>query len=223
MQEGILVVDDHPLLREGLKAIIQRDERFGVVVEAGDGQEALRLAREKRPGLAIVDITLPGMDGIELTKRLRWTLPNLPILIISVHANIDFIVEAFRAGAAGYMTKESAAENLLRGITVVMEGRRYLDDAVSHEVVKRLTEVPGEGADIGDAAYRTLTPREQEVLRMVAEGLASREIADRLFISPKTVDNHRSNVMRKLGLHSVMDLVQYAAKLGLIDLDSWAG
>jgi DNA-binding NarL/FixJ family response regulator len=138
-----------------------------------------------------------------------------------MHAKIDYIAKAFQAGALGYVVKESAAERLIKGLEYVSKGDYFLDSSVSHEVVENLMKSPVKETKITDAAYGALTPREQEVMRLFAEGLSSREIAEKLFISPKTVDNHRNNILNKLGLHSTMELVRYAAKLGLIDVELW--
>ncbi len=220
-KKSILIVDDHPLFREGLKAIIDRDGRFEVVGEAGNGREGLRMARKLQPNLMLVDISLPDQSGIQLTRKIRTLLPETRILIVSVHSKIDYIAEAFKVGATGYVVKESASERLLYGLECVDKGDYFLDSSVSHQVVKKLMDSPAKEAKITDAAYGALTPREQEVMRLLAEGLSTKELAEKLFISRKTVENHRSNIRGKLGLHSTLELVRYAAKLGLIDVDLW--
>jgi len=220
-KKTIVIVDDHPLFREGLKAIIGRDDRFEVVGEAGSGSKGLMMARQLKPDLVLVDISLPDQSGIQLTRELRSLLPETRVMMVSMHTKIDYVVESMRAGAVGYMVKESAPDRLLKGLEAITNDEYFLDSSLSHEVVKRLIEFPIQEAKVSDASYRTLTPREQEILRLLAEGLPTKEIADKLFISPKTVENHRTNIMNKLDLHSAHDLVRYAAKLGLIDVDLW--
>ena len=220
-QESVIIIDDHPLFREGLKTIISRDDRFKVVGEAGSGHEGLGMAKRLKPDLVVVDISLPDQSGIQLTRDLRELLSGTKILIVSMHSKIDYIAEAFQAGATGYVVKESASERLLQALKSVAKGDYYLDSSVSHAVVENLMKSPLKAEKITDADYATLTPREQEVMRLLAEGLSSKAVAEKLFISPKTVENHRANIMSKLGLHSTIELVRYAAKLGLIDVDLW--
>jgi len=220
-KKTILIIDDHPLFREGLKAIIGRDAHFEVVGEAGNAREGLRMAKKLGPDLILVDISLPDQSGIQLTREIRKLLPETRVLIVSMHSKIDYIAEAFQAGATGYVVKDSASERLIKGLEYVSRGEYFLDSSVSQQVVKRLMDSPAKDEKITDAAYGNLTPREQEVMRLLAEGLSRKEIGEKLFISPKTVENHRANIMNKLGLHSTIELIRYAAKLGLIDVDLW--
>lgn len=218
---SILIVDDHPMFREGLKAILKRDPHYEVVAEAGNGREGVLAAQEHKPDMALVDISLPDINGIRLTRDLRQILPQLKVIIVSMHSKIEHIAEAFKAGASGYLVKESASEGLLKGLAKVVEGDYFLDSSVSPTVVESLMHAPLQKGPARDADYGTLTPREQEVMRLLAEGLSSRDIAEKLFISPKTAENHRANLMKKLNLHSNVELIRYAARLGLIDLDLW--
>jgi DNA-binding NarL/FixJ family response regulator len=220
-KKTVLIVDDHPLFREGIKALIARSPEFEVIGEGGSGDEGLRLAKELKPDLAIVDISLPDTSGIEVTREMRTLLPQMRIVIVSMHAKIDYITEAFKAGATGYIIKESAADRVVQGIEAVSRGEYFLDSALSHNVVNKLVGVPEKDSRSTDRGYNTLTSREQEIMRLLAEGLTAREVAAKLCISPKTVENHRFSIMTKLDLHSSIELVRYAARLGLIDIDRW--
>lgn len=220
-KKTLLIVDDHPLFREGLKTIIAGGPNFEVVGEAGNGREAMQMIGEKKPDLVLLDIALPDQTGIDMTGEIKRISPKTMVMIVSMHSKVDYIVKAFQAGATGYVVKDSAAERLLQGIEAVLKGEYFLDSSVSHKVVQRLMEFPKEEAKITDRGYDALTSREQEVMVLLAEGRSAREIAEKLFVSPRTVENHRTSIMRKLDLHSNHELIRYAAKLGLIDLESW--
>ena len=218
---SVLIVDDHRLFREGLKAILNRESRYEVTGEAGNAAEAVQLARKIKPDLVLMDMALPDRSGIELIQDLRRQFPSIRVLVVSMHSKVDYIVKAFQAGAAGYVVKESASDRLLQGMECVLRDEYFLDSSISYKVVKKLMQAPQKHAQVTDAGYATLTPREQEILVLLAEGRTTGAIADHLCISPKTVENHRSNIMSKLDLRSPVELVRYAAKLGLIDVDLW--
>jgi len=220
-KKRIIIIDDHPLFREGLKSIIERSARYEVVGEAGSGCDGLQLAGRCKPDIALVDIALPDQSGLELISQILRSSPHTRVLIVSVHSNIDYIVKAFKSGALGYVVKVSAADKLLEGIEHVINGDYYMDTAVSQQVVKKLAGLMAAEKIVTGSGYDALTPREQEVMVLLAEGRSLQQVADKLFISPKTAENHRSNIMRKLGLHSTIELVRYAAKMGIIDIDSW--
>ncbi len=217
----ILLIDDHPLFREGIKTIIAKNIRYEVVGEAGTAAQGLQLLRELQPDLVLIDLSLPDQSGIELIKDIYRFSPKISMMVVSMHSKVDYIVKAFQAGATGYLVKESASEMLMQGIDYVLKGDYFMDPSVSHQVVKKLAALPSKRSAVNPSGYDTLTLREQEVLVMLAEGLTSKQIADKLFISPKTAENHRSSIMRKLEIHSVIDLARYAAKIGLIDIDLW--
>jgi DNA-binding NarL/FixJ family response regulator len=218
-KKTILIVDDHPLFREGLKSIIQRIARYEVVGEAGNGREACRMVKNLKPDLVLVDLSLPDQGGIELTENILKISAKIRIMIVSMHSKVDYIVKAFQAGATGYVVKESASEKLLQGIDTVLKGDYFMDAHISQKVIRKLAGIQNGEVTITDAAYGTLTPREQEVLTLVAEGFTTNKISEKLFISHKTVENHRSSIMRKLDLRNAIEVVRYAAKLGLIDID----
>jgi len=220
-KKTILIVDDHPLVREGLISILKSAAGYEVVGQAGNARNAIRMVKNLKPDLVLLDLGLPDKSGIELSREIRNISPPTHILIVSMHSKVDYIVKAFQAGATGYMVKESATEKLLQGIDRVVNGEYFMDGSVSHRVVEKLMQTPEKEMKITDAAYETLTPREQEITVLLAEGYSAKETAAKLFISPKTVENHRTSIMNKLGLHSTLELVRYAARLGLIDVDLW--
>lgn len=216
----LLVIDDHPLFREGLKSIISRDPRYAVAAEAGSGAEAVQLARSVKPEIILLDISLPDASGLDLISQFKSVLPAAHIVVVSMHAKLDLIAAAFKAGAEAYLVKESTAERLLQALDAVTRGQQYLDSFISPKVVQKLLEFSTRRAQMTDSAYGTLTQREQQIMRLLADGWTSSAIAGKLFITRKTVENHRANIMSKLGLKNLADLVRYAARLGLIDLDA---
>ena len=220
-KKKILIVDDHPLFREGIKAMIQSDDRYEVIGESGHAGKGLKLVKQKQPDLVLVDISLPDKSGFELIQDLLEYDQNLRIMVLSMHSKIDYILKAFQAGAAGYLTKECASDMLITGIEHTLKGNYFMDTSVSQQVVQKLAALPEKKPIAIVEGYDSLTPREQEIMVMVAQGMSSQKIADKLTISPKTVENHRSRIMRKLNVGNVIDLARHAAKLGLIDLDLW--
>ena len=220
-KKTILIVDDHPRVREGLKSILKPAIEYEVVGLAGNARDAIQMVQNLKPDLVLLDLGLPDKSGLELSRDILSISPPTRILIVSMHSKVDYIVKAFQAGATGYMTKESATERLLQGIAQVLNGEYFMDGSVSHRVVEKLMKTPEKEMKISDAGYETLTSREQEIMVLLAEGYSAKECAAKLFISPKTVENHRTNIMNKLGLHSTLELVRYAARLGLVDVDLW--
>lgn len=220
-KKTILILDDHPMFREGLKAIIEGDTGFEVIGEASNAREGFRMARKINPDLILMDISLPDQSGIQLTHEIRESLPNVQVMIVSMHSKLDYIAGAFQAGASGYMVKESASEKLLNGLESISKGEYFLDSFIFPQLVDILKTFSNKETEVVDEVYNTLSEREQEVMVMLAEGLPINVIAERLFISPKTVKNHRASIMNKLDIHSAYELMHYAAKIGLIDVDLW--
>lgn len=220
-KKRVIIVDDHPLMRAGMKAMIDRSTGYVVTGEAGDIEEALRLAVELRPELMTMDVSLPGKSGIDAVREIKAVNPDVKILMVSMHSKFEYVAEAFKAGANGYLVKEATGGKLIHALDTLLTGEFFMDGLTSHEVIDKLLR--GNDADrvVQDERYNLLSPREQQVMRLVAEGVSSREIASRLVLSAKTVENHRANLMKKLDVHSKMDLTRYAAKLGLIDVDEW--
>jgi len=220
-RKTLLIVDDHPLFREGLVSFLAKQDGYNVVGEAAAGEEGISKARELHPDLVIMDISLPDMNGIDATRRITTSIPETKVVVLSLHSKIDFITDAFKAGASGYITKDVIGEKLVECLETVIHGEYYMDMAVSHVVVKNLLMSEMNEGQITAPAFGTLTLREQQIMRLIAEGLSTKQIAEKLFISPKTVENHRASIFSKLDIHSTMELVRYAAKYGLIDVDLW--
>ena len=210
----ILLGDDHAILRSGLRKILQERPDWEVSAEAGDGREVVRLALEVQPDIAILDIGMPLLNGIEATRQILRRLPDMRILILSMYANDAYITQALQAGARGYLLKDSADIELIRAITAVMAGKSYFSPSVSRvmldEYVRHLSS-----KGIADR-YDSLSEREREVFQLVAEGHSNKEIAQLLSVSPTTVETHRGHVLQKLNVHNTAELVLYAVRRGVI-------
>ena len=210
----ILLGDDHRLLRHGLRKILQERPDWEVVAEAGDGREAVRQALAVQPDVAILDIGMPLMNGIEATRQIVRRRPEIHVLILSMHANEAYIIQALKAGAKGYLLKDSADTELLRGVAVVASGKSFFSPAVAKVM---LDDYVRHMADKGVAdRFDTLSEREREVFHLVAEGRSNKEIAELLSISPTTIVTHRAHVLQKLDVHNTAELVLYAVRRGVI-------
>lgn len=216
MSTTILLADDHRIFRDGLRPLLAARESLEVVAEAEDGLEALRLAGELQPDIAILDISMPGLNGIEVTRRLAQEVPGVKVIILSMHSDRRFVLEALRAGARGYLLKDTGIRELLEAVREVCAGRIHLCAAVSEQVIRDYVSLAD--ADEG-SVFSLLSAREREVLQMLAEGLATKEIAGRLNLSVKTVESHRKAVMDKLEIRSIAELTKFAIREGLTPLD----
>lgn len=205
----VLLVDDHEVVREGLRALLSDDERFEVVGEAGDGAAALSASERLHPDVVVLDVSMPGLNGAQVTRRLKQTLPDVRTLALTVHEEGGYLRSLMDAGAAGYVLKRSAASELLRAIEIVGDGGTYLDSSMAEQLLTRLG--PRRHSPI---AHAMLSEREREVVRYVAHGYSNKEIAAKLDVSVKTVETYRYRATEKLGLRSRADLVRYAIDQG---------
>ncbi|SMB88611.1 two component transcriptional regulator, LuxR family [Thermanaeromonas toyohensis ToBE] len=213
----VMLVEDHAIVREGLKALLASEKDIEVVGEAGSSREALQVAIRARPEVVIMDLRLPDRSGIEVTRALKEAFPDIKVVILSMYDEEELVIRALKSGATGYVLKRAGVTELLRAIRTVSSGEAYLDSAIARRVVEGLQK--GISLEQRAGMGPELTPREEEILRLVAQGLTNQEIAQRLFISIKTVQAHRANLMKKLGVHDRVDLVKYALKKGLLDLE----
>lgn len=207
----VLLADDHTLVRQGVRLMLDRAPDLTVVAEAADGQEALRILRAGGIDLAVLDVSMPLMTGLQVARAVQRDGLDVPMLMLSMHENEQYLFEALRCGAAGYVHKSVADRDLLQACRAALCGEPFLYPGAMTTLIREYLKKPGE------AAASVLTPREEEVLKLVAEGYASREIADMLVISPKTVERHRANMLEKLGMKDRVELTRYAIRVGLIE------
>lgn len=212
----LLMADDHRIFRDGLRPLLDGRNDLEIVGEADNGLAALDLCRSCRPDVAVLDISMPGLNGIEVTRTLARELPGVRVIILSMHSDRRFVQEALRAGARGYVLKDAGFDELLAGVLAVAAGRYHLDAGIGEQVVKDYLDLVE--ADSG-SAFGVLSAREREVLQMLAEGRSTKEIAAALHLSAKTVESHRKAVMDKLDIHSIAELTKYAIRQGLTRLD----
>lgn len=214
----VLIVDDHDLVRAGVRALLEQDAQFQVVGETGDGQEAIRMATQLRPDVVLMDVNLPGgLGGLEATEMLVKDCPDARVVILTQYENREYIRRALRIGARGYLLKRSVAAQLKDAIRTVHAGQRYLHPSVADELVELVTT--GRSIDEAEDDYERLTVREKQVFKLLAEGQTSREIAKYLTISLKTAMTHRANVMEKLHMHTRAELVRYAMRKGILPME----
>jgi DNA-binding NarL/FixJ family response regulator len=209
----ILIADDHALVRSGIRLLVESLQNVEVVAEAGDGLEALALIQSHRPDTLLLDLTLPGLNGLAVLDRIHGR-PGMPrVIVLSMHSGPEYVARALNAGAAGYLLKESAFDELAEALEAVVHRRRYLSRALDPELIDRFClGLKGGTDDLG-----MLTPRQRQILQLIAEGHGTRQIAERLHVSVKTVETHRAQLMERLGIHDVAGLVRFAIRTGMIE------
>jgi DNA-binding NarL/FixJ family response regulator len=212
----IVLADDHEIVRHGLKNLLETDPNFKVVAETSDGLETLQLIERLQPDVLIVDVMMPGLNGLEVTRQVSRRSPQTRVIVLSMRANEAYVLEALRNGAAGYVVKSASITELVQAVHQVTAGRRYLSPPLSERAIEAYIE---KAQETEPDPYESLTRREREVLQLAAEGCTNVEIAARLSISPLTAMTHRTNLMRKLNLHSLAELIRYALQRGILPLE----
>lgn len=213
----IVLADDHAVVRSGLRALLESELVCAVVGEAGNGPEALALVERLQPTLLVVDLMMPGLSGLEVARQARQTAPNTKIVILSMHSDESYVREALRVGVTAYVLKEAMSNDFVYALQQAASGRRYLSPPLSE---KALDAYASQTVETTLDLYETLTSREREILYLAAQGMTSAEIAERIMIGVRTVDTHRASMMRKLGLHTPLDLIRYAVRRGIVSLDT---
>lgn len=209
----VVLADDHAIVRQGLRAVLEATSEFAVVGEVADGLQVPDVVERLGPNVLVLDLMMPGLNGLEITRQVRKRCPQTRVVILSMHADEAYVLEAIRNGAAGYVLKDASMTEIAQAVREVAAGRRYLSQPLSERAIEAYAE-KAQAAPLD--FYETLTTREQEVLQLSAEGHSSTEIGARLGISPRTADTHRANLMRKLGLQGQTDLVRYALRRGIL-------
>ena len=212
----IALADDHIVVRQGLRALLETEPDFRVIGEVGDGLEAVHLVERLQPDVLVLDLMLPGLSGLEVTRLVHRGSPQTRVLILSMYADEAYVLQALKNGAAGYVLKDSSAADLVQAVREVARGRRYLSPPLSERAIERYAQKAETSTQ--EDSYEMLTTREREVLHLAAEGHTNAEIAARLGISPRTVETHRANLMHKLGIHTQTDLVRYALRRGIVPM-----
>jgi DNA-binding NarL/FixJ family response regulator len=212
----IILADDHRVVRQGLRALLEAEPHFCVVGEAGDGLEVVRLVEKLRPDVLVLDMMMPGLNGLEVTRQVKRRSPKTRVVVLSMHKDESYVVEALKNGASAYVLKDASADELVKAVREAIADRRYLSPPLSDSAIEVYAQLAG-GAP--SDPYDSLSTREREVFQLAAEGHTNAEIGKRLFISPRTVEIHRANMMKKLGLRNHADLIRYAIKRGVLPTD----
>ncbi len=208
----VVIADDHEIVRRGLRSLLEADGSCKVVADASDGLTALQTVEKLKPALLVLDLNMPRMHGLEVLKHVRANSPNTRVIVLSMHNDEPYVIEALRAGASAYLLKGSESQEIAQALKEVLAGRRYLSAPLSEWAINALTTKIADNSD----PLASLSPREREVLQLAAEGYGNPEIAEKLFISPRTAETHRTNLMRKLALQSQTDLVRFSIRRGII-------
>lgn len=216
MSITILLADDHKIVRDGLRALLENQPDMKVIAEAENGRTAVQLAQQKRPQVVIMDISMPDLNGIEATRQMIRELPDIKVIALSMHSDRRYILRMFRAGAVGFLLKDCAFEELVSAINTAIADQPYVSPSIAGVIIQDFVR---SGSQISSSATDVLTAREREVLQLLAEGWATKEIASHLHLSVKTVETHRRRIMEKLGLHGIAELTKYAIREGLTSLD----
>lgn len=214
----VIIADDHTIVRKGLCALLDGENDIDVIGEAENGREAIKQVEKLMPDVVLLDISMPGLNGLETTRQLKKKFPKIRIIILTMHDNEEYIFETLRAGASGYLVKRSAPNELISAIKAVCRGGSFLSPSISKRVIE--TYVRGANREDSDEAYDKLTDREREVLQLIAEGKLNREIAELLHISVKTVESHRAHIVEKLNIRNTAKLTQYAIRKGIIKIET---
>ena len=213
-KKKIFIVEDHRLFREGLKAMLSPSQEYEIIGEAEDGLEAIRLIKKKKPDLVLLDLSMPRMNGLSVLREIKAAMPEVKILVLSIHESDQYVLQAFEAKADGYAIKDSSREELRVAIRSVLEGKKYISPGVAGNVLEGYLD--GRKTLKSKSALDTVTEREKEILKLLGEGYQNKEIADLVHISVKTVEKHRANIMAKLDLHNAAALTAFAFEHGLI-------
>jgi len=211
----VLLAEDHTIVRKGLRSLLDKETGIKVVEEAEDGREAILKAEELYPDVVVMDIAMPGLNGLEATRQIKKRFPDIKIIILTMHANEEYILQSLKAGASGYLIKKAAPAELISAINAVHKGNSFLSPSISRMVIDEYIRRSKEISE-GEEGFEQLTVREREVLQLIAEGRKTREIAELLYISIKTVETHRAHIMNKLDIHSTAELTRYAIRKGII-------
>lgn len=223
----ILIADDHSVVRSGIRTVLQSSPEFIVVAEAEDGEEAVELAAKHKPEVVVMDISMPQLNGIEATAKMKENDPNVKVIILTVHADEEYVFQILRAGASGYVLKSAGKKEIFAAVRSAISGERFFSPGISNLIIdsfiNRAKEPAPHPPSTAGSGKQQLTKREIEVLEYIAQGYTNRKIADTLFLSVRTVNTHRTNLMQKLDIHDTARLVRYAIETGLVKLSNQGG